>query len=44
MSMAESLGALLAHPAASTIEFQDNVDGGPPGATDGGSSSVHHQG
>jgi hypothetical protein len=41
--MAGPLGALLVGPAASTIEFEDDIDGGPPGGTACGSGSVHHR-
>jgi hypothetical protein len=43
MLMADPWGALPAGPTASTTEFEEDVDGGPPGGIAGGSDSVHHR-
>jgi hypothetical protein len=40
--MVGPLGALPVGLAVSTIEVGDDVDGGPPRGTAGGSGSIHH--
>jgi hypothetical protein len=42
--MVGPLGALPAGPVAATTEDEEDVDGGPPRGTIGGSDSGHHRG